>query len=169
MSALDRPEDIPVQLDYCPCEGTPHPDGDVVYLHAELSAAAGIRARSFFAQGMTGEASSEDIQEAIANLWLSMCVSAWTFVFDDGRPIPVTPENVIRALPYAKGGRQVADAADDLYVASVTAPLLERLQALSPRGQTHSSRPATRRKTTSRPRQPRRSSTATTAKALPPA
>lgn len=169
MSALDRPDDIPVQLDYCPCEGTPHPDGDIVYLHAELSAPAGIRARSFFAAAMTGSLEPVDVEERIAELWLSIGVSRWTFLTDDGKPIPVTPENVVRALPYGKGGREVADMADDLYVASVTAPLLAKLQALSPPGRTPSSRPATPAKTTS-PRKPRKpSSTATTGRAQPPA
>jgi len=169
MSVLDRPDLVPVQLDHCPCEGTPHPDGDVVYLYPELSAPAGIRARSFFASAMTGSLEQVEVEERIAELWLSTGVASWTFVFDDGRPIPVTPENIVRALPYGKGGRLVADKADDLYVASVTAPLLAQLQTLSQPGPTRSSRPATRPTTTSR-RKPRKpSSIATTAKAQPPA
>jgi hypothetical protein len=169
MSALDRPDLVPVPLGYCPCEGAPHEDGDIVYLYPELSAPAGIRARRFFADGMTGEMSSVEVEEAIATLWLSMCVAEWTFLFDDGSPIPVTPENVVRALPYAKGGRQVADKADDLYVDSVTAPLLQALSALSQPGPTRSSRRATPRSTGSRRKPPKRSSTATTDTARPQA
>jgi hypothetical protein len=167
MSALDQPDLVPVHLGYCPCEGTPHPDGDIVYLYPELSAPAGIRARAFFQQGMTGQVHTVDLEEAIATLWLSMCVADWTFLFDDGSPIPVTPENVVRALPYAKGGRQVADKADDLYVDSVTAPLLEALERLSKPGRTASSRPATRPRTASQRKPPKPSSTATTAQAQP--
>lgn len=165
MSALDRPALVPVQLEYCPCAGTPHPDGDIVYLYPELSAPAGIRARAFFRDAMTSQMSQVDAEAAIAELWLTGGVAEWTFLFDDGRPIPVTPENIVRALPYAKGGRQVADTADDLYVASVTAPLLERLRGLSQRGSTPSSPRATHPSPTS-PQKPRkRSSTATTARA----
>jgi hypothetical protein len=163
MSVLDRPDLVPVQLDYCPCEGTPHPDGDIVYLLPELPAPAGVRARAFFQQAMTGTIDAATAEESIAALWLSMCVAEWTFLLDDGRPIPVTPENVVRALPYGKGGRQVADKADDLYVESVTAPLLEELARLSKRGSTPSSRPATRPNPTSRQKPRKRSSTATTA------
>lgn len=165
MSALDRPALVPVQLGYCPCAGTPHADGDTVYLYPELSAPAGIRARAFFRDAMTSTLSQVDAEAAIAELWLSVGVAEWTFVFDDGRPIPVTPENVVRALPYAKGGRQVADTADDLYVTSVTAPLLERLRGLSKPGSTPSSRRATSPRTASRPKPRKRSSTATTDRA----
>lgn len=167
MSALDRPELVPVPLGYCPCEGTPHPDGDVVYLYPELSATAGIKARRFFADGMTGSIPEVEVEARLAELWLTVGVADWTFLFDDGKPIPVTSENVVRALPYGKGGRLVADKADDLYVETVTAPLLHGLEALSQRGQTRSSRPATRPRATSRRKPQRRSSTATTAKAPP--
>lgn len=138
MSVLDRPDLVPVQLDFCPCAGEPHPDGDVVFLYPELPVSAGIRARAFFVEGMTGELDTVAIQERIADLWLSVCVASWTFVHDDGSPIPVTAENVVRALPYGKGGREVADKADDLYVASVTAPLVKTLAALSQHGSTPS-------------------------------
>jgi hypothetical protein len=149
MSVLDRPDLVPVQLDFCPCKGEPHPDGDVVRLYPELSVPAGIKARAFFVEGMTGDMDSVGVQQAIAELWLSMCVAEWTFLDDDGQPIPVTPENVVRALPYGKGGREVADAADDLYVASVTAPLVATLAKLSQPGPTPSGRRQTSRTRTS--------------------
>lgn len=163
MSVLDRPADVPVPLGYCPCQGTPHPDGDVVYLRPELSVAAGVKARSWFVDSITGAVDSADLQERIAALWLEAGVVSWTFLDDDGSPIPVTAENIVRALPYGKGGRLVADKADDLYVPSVVTPLAEGLDALSKRGSTSSTPRATSRRTTStrKPRKP--SSTATTA------
>lgn len=149
MSVLDRPALVPVPLGFCPCAGTPHPDGDVVYLWPELSVPGGIKARSFFADGLTGDLTFDEVQVRIAELWLSVGVAEWTFLFDDGSPIPVTYENVVRALPYAKGGREVADKADDLYVESVTAPLVKRLAELSQPGPTPSGRSRTSRPRTS--------------------
>jgi hypothetical protein len=167
MSALDN-DLVPVPLGYCPCEGKPHEDGDVVYLYPDLSVPAGIRARAWFVDAMTGELDSPTLQEKIAGLWLEVGVAEWTFLDDDGSPIPVTHENVVRALPYGKGGRLVADKADDLYVDSVITPLAQGLEALSQRGSTSNGRGATSPRTTStrKPRKP--SSTATTAKAPPP-
>lgn len=165
MSALDRPALVPVQLNYCPCKGKPHPDGDTIYLYPELSTPAGIRARAFFRDAMMSEISKVDAEEALADLWLTVGVAEWTFLFDDGDAIPVTPENVVRALPYAKGGRQVADKADDLYADSVSNPLLAKLKSISKRGSTNGSISATRKPTRKRSS---RSSTANTAK-VPPA
>lgn len=166
MSVLDS-VDVPVPLGFCPCEGTPHPDGDIVYLRPDLPVPAGIKARAWFAEAMTGELDTVNLQGRIAALWLEVGVTSWTFLDDDGAPIPVTAENIVRALPYGKGGRLVADKADDLYVDSVVTPLAQKLQALSQPGRTPGSQKATLRSRTS-PRKPRsRSSTATTAKAPP--
>lgn len=154
MSVLDRPDPVPVPLGFCPCAGEPHPDGDVVYLYPELPVTAGIKARAFFVEGMTGDLDSVGVQQAIAELWLSVCVASWTFLTDDGQPIPVTPENVVRALPYEKGGREVADKADDLYVEGVTSPLVQTLKRLSQPGPTPSGPPPTsaRKTSTKKPR-----------------
>jgi len=169
VSVLDRPDLVPVQLGFCPCAGTPHPDGDVVYLYPELPTPAGIRARAYFRDGTFSGMATVDVEEGIARLWLSMCVADWTFVFDDGKPIPVTPDNVLRALPYAKGGREVAGKADDLYVESITAPLADALARLSQPGPTPSGRrPTSPRKTSTRTRRSP-SSTATTGRARRPA
>jgi hypothetical protein len=164
MSVLDRPEHVPVPLGFCPCLGSPHEDGDIVYLYPELSMAGGMAA-----QGAISEASGDSgldgvrLQELLAEVWIRHGVASWTFLDDNGEAIPVSPSNIAAALPYAKGGRAVADKADDLYAEAVTAPLVERLAALSKRGSTRtpgqtSPNRATRRKQ----RSP--SSTATTDK-----
>ena len=150
MSVLDRPANVPVPLGFCPCEGEPHEDGDIVYLRPELSAAAGIRAQSHIIAAASGQLAQAEAEAIISALWLEVGVVEWTFLFDDGSPIPVTPENVVRALPYEKGGAQVADVADDLYAASVMTPLLAKVNALSKPGAT--SITSSRRKPTSRQR-----------------
>jgi hypothetical protein len=164
MSVLDRPDDVPVPLGYCPCEGTPHPDGDIVYLPAELSASAGMAVRGLMVEGLMGMA-ADLLQERLGELWLKVAIASWTFLDDDGEPIPLTAENIVRALPYAKGGRLVADKADDLYAGSVVDPLVAQLAKLSPTGPTSRRTSPTRSGTTKRRS---RSSTTSTAKARRP-
>lgn len=168
MSVLDT-EYVPVPLGYCPCEGTPHEDGDVVYLYPDLPAMAGVKARAWFVASATQGLDPATLEAQIAELWLTVGVVRWTFLLDDGSPVPLTPENIIRALPYGKGGRLVADKANDLYVDSVVAPLVREWEERSKPGSTRSSRPATSASTTSRRKRPSPSSTATTAKVPPPA
>lgn len=149
MSVLDRPDLVPVPLGYCPCEGTPHPDGDVVSLWPEISAPGGMAVRALL---MSPNLDTITFQEQLGTVLLRFGVAEWTFLADDGQPIPVTPENVVLALPYGKGGRLVADKADDLYADSVKDPLLAKLAELSKAGQTKTSRPATSRAKSSRSR-----------------
>lgn len=167
MSVLDRPALVPVRLEYCPCEGTPHADGDIIYLHPELSMSGGLAA-----QGAISEAQGDDgldivrLQELLAGVWIRHSVAEWTFLDDAGGLIPVTPANVAAALPYAKGGRLVADKADDLYAEAVTGPLVAKLDALSKRGSTRTPGPTSPNGTTRRKR-PSPSSTATTDRVPP--
>lgn len=163
MSVLDRPDNVPVPLGYCPCEGQPHADGDVVYLYPELSMAGGMAAQAALSDAMDDGFDQMRLQELLAKVWMRHCVAAWTFLDDLGKPIPVTPDNIALALPYGKGGRDVADKADNLYSRAVLAPLEERYAALSRTGRTRTPAPTSRAATTRRKR-PSRSSTATTDK-----
>jgi hypothetical protein len=169
MSVLDRPELVPVPLGYCPCMGTPHADGDTVYLYPELSMSGGMAAQGAISAASTDMGIDEvRLQELLAMVWIRHGVAAWTFLDDSGADIPVNTANIAAALPYAKGGRQVADKADDLYAEAVTAPLVERLAALSKRGPTRTPSPTSPKRIT-RSKQRKPSSTATTAEAPPAA
>lgn len=160
MRAFDT-EPVEVRLPACYCPGSPH-EADLVYLAPALSMAGGMAAQSAIAEGFTDQIR---LQELLAEVWIRHGVVSWNLVDEDG-PIPVTRDNVLRALPYGKGGRQVADRADDLYAEDILSPLVERLKTTSPRGRTNGSTSATRPSTRKR-RRP--SSTATTAKAPPAA
>lgn len=153
MSVLDRPDNVPVPLGYCPCEGQPHADGDVVYLYPELSMPGGMAAQGAIAEAMENGFDQVLIQELLARVWIRHGVAAWTFLDDLGKPIPVTPDNVARALPFAKGGRAVADKADDLYNEAVLAPLAARFAALSKTGRTRTPAPTSPNRATRRRRQ----------------
>lgn len=136
MSVLDRPALVPVQLGFCPCEGTPHPDGDIVYLRPDLEPLQGVRAKSIVAGWLEGRVDPVTVNVELAALWLDIGVAEWTFLDDKGRPIEITSENIVRALPYSRGGRQVADAADDLYTPMVIDPLVAKITELSNDGST---------------------------------
>ncbi len=169
MSVLDRPDNVPVPLGYCPCEGTPHPDGDVVYLYPELSMPGGMAAQTAISEAWGDDGfDAVKFQGLIAPVWVQYGVADWTFLDDLGQPIPANPENIMRALPYGKGGRAVAEKADDLYNEAVLAPLAERFAALSKPGRTRTPAPTSPNRATRRKR-PSRSSTATTVRALPDA
>ena len=158
MSRFDPLDDVPVPVGACLCPGTPHPDGDVVYLAPLLSTMGGQAA-----QGAIAEA--EDVsrlEELLWRVYRDHCITGWNFVDADGDPVPLTPDNKERGLPFAKGGRLVAEKADELYAQDVLAPLQARLAAAtksakrparSEPGSTTTGRPATsstRRSTTTR-------------------
>lgn len=168
MSVLDRPALVPVPLGFCPCEGKPHPDGDVVYLRPDLEPLQGVRAKSVVAGWIEGRADAVTVNVELAALWLDIGIAEWTFLDDDGEPIPVTSENIALALPYARGGRQVADAADDLYTPMVIDPLVAKITELSSDGPTPGPSQTSANRATRRS-QRKRSSTATTGKVPPPA
>ena len=155
-------EPVEVRLEACYCPGSPH-EVDLVYLAPALSMAGGMAAQSAIADGIED---SLHLQELLAEVWLRHGVVSWNLVDEDGTPVPVTRDNAVKALPYGKGGRLVADRADDLYAEDILAPLVARLKTTSRRGPTNGSTSATPRSTRRR-RSP--SSTAATAKAPAPA
>ena len=135
MSRFDRPP-VPVQVGPCQCKGTPHPDGDVVYLSPVLTMAGGMAARAAIAENFSDVVG---LQERLARIWLSHGIVGWNFVDDFGQPIPYTAERAATALPYDGGGREVAEAADDLYAEAILRPLRERSSSSSPTGPTDAS------------------------------
>jgi hypothetical protein len=152
---------VEVRLDGCYCPGTPH-DADVVYLRPSLSMAGGMAAQAAIQEGASDQFV---LQELLAQVWIRHGVVSWNLVDEDG-PLPLTPDNVVAALPYGKGGRLVAERADALYAEDILAPLRERLASISRSGRTNGStstpKPSTRKR-----RSP--SSTATTGEAPPSA
>ena len=112
---------IPVSGVVCPCEGTPHPEGDTVELRETLGLAAGVALQRLL---IGSDSPQAEIVGALMEGYLRFGVVAWTFVDDIGKPVPVTPEtiqsmlldNFTRAYP-------VAEAADSLYEGPVFGPL----------------------------------------------
>lgn len=153
---------VEVRLDACYCPNTPH-EADIVYLAPSLSMAGGMAAQAAIADGFADQIR---LQELLAQVWVRFGVVGWNLVDEDGADLPLNAETISAALPYGKGGRLVAERADDLYAEDILAPLVARLRNTSRSGRTNGStstaRPSTRKR-------PSRSSTAITAKAPPPA
>jgi hypothetical protein len=141
-------DDVPVELGACYCPGAPHADGDVVYLAPALSMAGGMAAQAAISEGFTD---TLKLQELLATIWCRYGVTGWNLLDEDGQPIPVNADNIGRALPYGKGGRLVAEKADDLYAEDILAPLVQRLSNTSPTGRTNGSTSRTRKRTAPQP------------------
>lgn len=110
----------PVNVGACRCPGTPHEDGDVVFVDTELSTPAGIAAQA----GLNDGSSWEERYTGLVMGLMRFSVREWTFRDDNG-PVPVTPTNVDRMLPWLKGGKEVAAAVVELHQATVLTPFVE--------------------------------------------
>ena len=177
MSRFDRIPDIPVAIGPCLCPGEPHGDGDVVYLAPVISAPGGMAA-----QGAIAAANDDAVklQELLWRVYRDHGITGWNFLDEEGEPVPLTSSNIETLLPYGKGGRLVADKADDLYHEDILVPFLARMDRLqkmaeeirrkrkpSPAGSTKPSRKGTSRRRTSTPKRRSPSSTPATAEAPP--
>ena len=149
---------VEVRLEACYCPGSPH-EADLVYLAPELSMSAGMLATQILSDYVS-DRDQAALQAGLAEVWQRSVVS-WNLVDETG-PVPVTFENVRDALPFGKGGRLVAMAADSLYSEAVLSPLGVGSKSSSRRSRTNGSTSATQPSSRKR-RSP--SSTATTAKA----
>jgi hypothetical protein len=154
---------VEVNIGECGCPNAPHPDGDLVYLAPELSMAGGMAAQSAISEGLTD---ALVLQELLAAVWIRHGVVGWNLVDEGGEPLPTDPATVKAALPYGKGGRLVAERADELYAEDILAPLVQRLKNTSRRGRTADSTSATPPRT---PKPRKRSSTPASEKVLPAA
>lgn len=102
-----------VRLTRCWCPGEPHPDGDRFVLAADLPPRAGIAAVTRLAQvGEHGDAAGALIEAILYNGG----IVSWNLVDDEGKPLPVTPDNVAARVTWQKGGVELSNAAFALYV-----------------------------------------------------
>ena len=154
---------LPVVVGDCQCPGSPHPDGDSVFLRPKLGLAAGIAIQRLIVEANQNRADSAEISGRLAEAYLLHGVADWNLVDEHGRSVPVN-EDTIRIHLLSDFGRSapVAEAADDLYMAAVLGPLVNRALASSPTTSTNGSTSVTQGGKSKRPRPSRRSSTSTT-------
>lgn len=158
MGTNGQSTDHPAKFRDCTCPGTPHEEGDIIFLRPTVSLAGGLALeRDFVAAAGTD---LESIQTDLTARWLVTCIRygamGWN-VIDDAGPVAFDVEAVIADYTIA---RPVADVAAELYTDTVLLPLARRLSGISPSGSTTDSTSATAQPT----RKPRkRSSRATSA------
>lgn len=128
----------------CRCPGGPHPDGDTVWLRAELGPEGGYAVL----RAIRAAATTEFLPENLGRAYAEHGIVDWTFLNDSGEVVPCTPENIGRlswSVIYP-----VAERGDVLYAEELLAPLRDRPSKSSPAGRTVRSTSATRRSTSPR-------------------
>ncbi len=157
---MDRSSLIPVSVT-CPCFGTPHADGDTVYLFPKLSLSAGIIAEQQISGLAVAPLQQPEIVAMLTETFLLHGVADWTFVDADGLPLAVNEDNKRGVLlaDYSLA-RDLGDRADDLYGAAVIDPLAARLSNGSARPSTAGST-SPKKRSASRRRKPRKPSSTT--------
>jgi hypothetical protein len=139
MTLEDGMHPVSVPVGECRCIGTPHAQGDEVFLKPELdvpmamAAHAAMNMESLTKRVRSGELSmtqaNAETQYALTSVYLRFAITGWTFVDAKGNPEPITQANITRLLPWGKGGAEVAERADTLYSEPLFAPLVEASEA----------------------------------------
>ena len=137
---------VPVPVGACRCDGTPHPDGDIVFLHPNLSMNGGLAAQA--AMWI-----DDPVQRGVAlyGAMIDHGIADWTFVDPKGATFEINPERIREFLPWGEGGSEVSRKAAELYGGSVATPfarLMEQVRtrtgSSSPTGPTAASTSPTR-------------------------
>lgn len=149
----------------CTCPGTPHAEGDGVFLRDTITLRGGLAAERVIVgvindlalRGETEESAIDDaLTPGLLDVYLRDGCTGWNVEDEDG-PVPFVLEDLLAdynlALP-------VAQKAQELYTEAVMRPLTARLSVTSARGSTSVSTSRTRKPT---PRRRKPSSRATSA------
>jgi hypothetical protein len=141
---------VPVLVGACLCPGTPHQDGDFVYLRAKLGLAAGTTLQRLIVEANQERNDSAELTGKLAEAYLLVGIESWDLQSPDGEPIPVNPGSIKeQLLDDFERSAPVADKADDLYMGPVLSPLVRRAVELSSTSMTNgstSAKPAGRSK-----------------------
>lgn len=130
----------------CPCPGSPHPEGDTVYLREKLGLRAGTTLQHLIIASRRQNASDDDVEpppltpmqiaEVNGNLieqYVLLGVVGWTFVDEKGRTVPVHSDTIRSwLLDDFERATPIADKADDLYKDAVIGPLVRVASESSP-------------------------------------
>lgn len=125
----------------CACPGTPHDDGDVVYLSPVISLDGGIAAEQ---DVVKAEGDTDKLIRLWVRTFLTFEAKGWNLVDEAGEPVPFSLDALFSDYGLA---RPAADKAVDLYGDTVLGPLLKRLVGRSPTGQTTATTSRTRQRT----------------------
>jgi hypothetical protein len=121
---------IPVRVGGCLCPGTPHADGDFVYLRPKLGLAGGIVVQSVVQDAIRNRVDANVSIGLLADAYLSQGVADWNLVDDKGDPIPILyPTLRTFLLDDFERSIGAANVADELYRGPVVDPLVTRVLA----------------------------------------
>ena len=157
MARFDTGEPVAVAIGQCDCPGSPHPDGDVVYLRPRLDYAGGSEAIAVM-QAASG--SVEELARALVPVYIRHGATGWNLLDADGFDVPFDVEVLLSDWNVAY---EVGEAADTLYSEAVLRPLLQRASSSSPPTPINGSTSRKRGGRASRPKPSLPSSTGTSA------
>lgn len=106
---------------------------ETVHLRPSITVPMGIAAMYAIQSGVANGADEADLRGALAQVYLHHAIESWTFT-EGLEPVPVTPANVDRLLPFHRGGMEVAAAADNLYSADLLLAFPKAPSTRSPDG-----------------------------------
>jgi hypothetical protein len=132
----------------CRCPGAPDHLTDEVYLLPEPTLRMGISAQ--FAVAAAAKPTGfddEDATQRFMEIFIRNGVAGWNLQLEDGSPKPLDKDEVLNDFSL---GMPTADAASELYMVKVTAPLVRKLSTTSPTGQTGNSSSAANGRTPKR-------------------
>jgi hypothetical protein len=110
----------------CPCPGTPHAE-DTVYLRDKLGLAGGATLQRLVVEVNQSGSDQAETSGRLAEAYLRVGVADWTFTDENGRKVPVNPDNLQRLLlDDFSLAMPVADRADELYLQPVLGFLLAK-------------------------------------------
>ena len=120
-----------------------HPE-DTVYVNPVLDGPTGKAAMiawqaSVVRKGASMARMRSDMEGALSSAWLHFGIRDWTFLDEDGQPLPLTPDNIDARLTWAGGAELVAEKCDELYAGDLFGPLVRRLLPQQPTGPTDDS------------------------------
>lgn len=156
----------------CPCPGTPHPDGDTVYLHPNLSFEGGAMAEAKAINALQSDGDlQERVQIALLETYVLYGVADWTLTNGDGAKIIPVNQATIREhlLSNYTASVPVAEKGAEVYKEQVLAPLRARLLKSLPPGRMNGSTSAKSGSSAVPRKRSKPSSTSTTGKAQPSA
>lgn len=122
----------------CPCPGTPHAEGDTIFLRPELDLKGGFTFTSAFSDNATDE-SGMPIEQALGMAYLVAGISGWTFTTRNAKgediPIPPSRANIMR-LRWTPALAEVGEVAAGRYGVTALLPLLAGTNRSSRRSRT---------------------------------
>lgn len=127
MTPTDAGQSVePIDVGPCRCPGRAdapplHPDGDWVTFKVRADLRMGMAAdAALYNAALSGVSGAG--YAALGWVYLVYGIGAWSFV-EDGKPVPITAENIDRFVPWNQGGRELAEAAHAHFGDTVTTPL----------------------------------------------